>query len=378
VSALIRALSACRRLKVLSRPQIMTMDNEKAQIVVGEDVPFISDSSCTSFGQSSNIEYREVGLILTVTPRVSAEGFVVMEIVATNSKVGPIDEGIPVSVSGGEVIKSPRIEMISAQTVVNSMSGQTVVMGGLIIEDDQQIERRVPVLSSIPVVGCLFKYEQQIHNRKELLIILTPRIVNSTDEANRIARIEASRLHWCRIDVQRLHGGYGGDRFFASPGIGDGPQVIYPDETPTLEMMPEAIPRTMDDPDGAEIISTPYGEPSMPGTIEQELVPGPGPQSIPADSDPVMPRLKLPTAPNPTAPNPVAPNPVAPNPVAPNPVAPNPVAPSHDSPVPGPGNTPGNSSGSSMSTGISQGVVPAQWTTTAQPIYPVTTAQGNR
>ncbi|MBN2292124.1 MAG: hypothetical protein JXM70_06845, partial [Pirellulales bacterium] len=307
VSALIRALSVCRRLKVLSRPQIMTMDNEKAQILVGEDVPYIADSSFTSYGQSNNVEYREVGLILTVTPRVSAEGYVVMEIMATNSKVGPIDEGIPVSVADGQVIKSPRIEMISAQTVVNSMSGQTVVLGGLIVEDDQVIERSVPGLSSIPVLGCLFKYESQVHDRKELLIIMTPRIVQNTDEAGRIAQIEASRLHWCRNDVQRLHGGYGGDRFFTQPCIGGGPQVIYPDETPTLEMMPETMSQSRDVTDGAEIISTPQSETPIPGDVGQELTPQSVPGSIPANANPVMPRLRLPSEPAPVAPKPAQP-----------------------------------------------------------------------
>ncbi len=350
VSALIRALSVCRRLKVLSRPQIMTMDTETAQILVGEDVPYIESTSMTTYGQNNNVQYRQVGLILTVTPRVSAEGYVIMEIEATNSKVGPIDEGIPVSVSDGQVIKSPRIEMINAKTVVNSMSGQTVVMGGLIIEDDQVVERRVPGLSSIPVVGCLFKYESQVHDRKELLIIMTPRIVNNTEEATRIAQIESSRLHWCRNDVQRLHGGYGGDRYFASPCLGDGPQVIYPDETPTLEMMPEAMPRSMDENDASEIISTPHGEPAMPGSFGQGLAPRPGPVSKPANADPVMPRLRLPSEPSPVTPKLEQPKP----------------------PLPSPGNTPGTAPGSSMSTGMSQGVVQAQWTTT-RPAYPTTT-----
>ena len=343
VSALIRALSTCRRIKVLSRPQIMTMDNEEAQIVVGEDVPFIDTSSFTTFGQANNIKYREVGLILTVTPRVSAEGFVVMEIVATNSKVGPIDEGIPVSVSGGEVIKSPRIEMISAQTVLSAMSGQTVVMGGLIIEDDRLIVRRVPVLSSIPVLGCLFKYESTVHDRKELLIIMTPRIVKNADDAHRIAQIEASRLHWCRSDVQKMHGGYGGDRFFASPCVVDGPQVIYPDETPTLELMPEMMPGMTHDSDGTEGISTLRGAAMMPSTLEHELIPQPEPELRPSPSRPMVPRLKQPNGVSPDFSSPQTRDPVNP-----------------------------------MTSGTSQAVVPVQWTTTQQPVYPVTPAQGNR
>lgn len=284
VSALIRALSTCSRVKVLSRPQVMTLDNEPAQVIVGEDVPFITGTSFSEFGQQNSIDYREVGLILSVTPRVSEEGQVVMEIIATNSKVGPEDEGIPVSVADNQVIRSPRIEMISATTVVSAFNGQTVVLGGLITEHDELYVRRVPGLSSIPIVGNLFKYESTTKNRKELLIIMTPRIVDNAAEANRIAQVEASRLHWCRCDVQRLHGGYGGDPFLAPACPADGPMVIYPDDTPTLDMMPEIVPQPMKEMmpeyipqgEGAEIIPSPQGMPA----VQPQWAPGetPAPQ----------------------------------------------------------------------------------------------------
>jgi len=270
VSALIRALSTCRRFKVLSRPQVMTLDNQKAQVVVGEDVPTITSTTFSELGQSNGIAYRQVGLILTVTPRITPDGYVVMEIIATNSKVGPIEEGIPVSVAEGQVIRSPRIEMINAQTVVSAIDGQTVVLGGLIVEDDDLIVRRVPVLSTIPVLGNLFKYEANSKERRELLIIMTPRIVKSTADAEQIACIEASRLHWCRCDVERLHGGYPGDRFFG-PGAGAGPQVIYPDETPTADTMPGQ----MDNGGRFEIVPTPDAAPVAPGTMDGR------PQSMP-------------------------------------------------------------------------------------------------
>ncbi|MBN2216608.1 MAG: hypothetical protein JW719_04460 [Pirellulales bacterium] len=278
VSALIRALSTCRRLKVLSRPQVMTLDNQSAQVIVGQKVPYIVSSDFTNFGQQNNIDYMDVGLILTVTPRITPDGFVVMELVATNSQVGPIDEGIPVSVADGQVIRSPRIDMISAQTVVSALDGQTVVLGGLIVENDDKLVRQVPVLGTIPVIGNLFKYEATTKNRSELLIIMTPRIVRNTEEAKRVACIEASRIHWCRSDVERLHGGYPGDPFFG-PGHAGGPQVIYPDETPTVDAMPGAAGQV-------EMVPTPEGEPTTVPT-------GPSSQPNPAsgDADAITPSL---------------------------------------------------------------------------------------
>ncbi len=259
VTVLIRALEQCQKVRVLSRPQIMTLDNQPAQIVVGEDVPYITGTTFSEFGQQNSISYREVGLILTVTPRVSPDGLVVMEIVATNSKVGPTEDGIPVSVAGDQVIRSPRIQMISAQTVVSALDGQTVVLGGLIVDEDQAIERRVPYLSNIPIAGNLFKYKSNTKVRKELLIIMTPRIVEGVEEARQIAEVESARMTWCLRDVEQLHGGYGPDPYFHGD-VREGPRVIYPHLTPTIDMMQEPPLAPM----GPEMVPTPPGVPISP------------------------------------------------------------------------------------------------------------------
>jgi type II secretory pathway component GspD/PulD (secretin) len=89
VSILLRALQERRKLEVLSRPQIMTLDNQPAYIQVGQQVPQIRGVSLTQFGQTNNIDYEDVGLILQVIPRISPDGLVVMEIDANRSAVGP-------------------------------------------------------------------------------------------------------------------------------------------------------------------------------------------------------------------------------------------------------------------------------------------------
>jgi len=149
VSVLIRALKECRRLEILSRPQIMTLDNQPAFIQVGERVPRITGAQISEAGQINNIALENVGLILGVTPRISPDGLVVMEIDAEKSEVGPEEEGVPVSISAtGEVIRSPRIETITAQTTVSAASGQTVVLGGLISKSTAKISRKVQKMPS--------------------------------------------------------------------------------------------------------------------------------------------------------------------------------------------------------------------------------------
>ena len=144
VSFLLRALQDSRRLEVLSRPQVLTLDNQQAFIQVGQRVPRITNSSVTQFGTVNGLIDVNVGLILGVTPRISPEGNVVMEIDAEKSKVGPEIEGIPVATSNnGTVIRSPRIDTITAQATVSAADGETIILGGLISRSTKIEHRQV-------------------------------------------------------------------------------------------------------------------------------------------------------------------------------------------------------------------------------------------
>jgi hypothetical protein len=165
-----------------------------------------------------------VGLILGVTPRISPEGMVVMEIDAEKSDVGPEAEGIPVSISGNTVIRSPSFNTTMAQTTVSARDGETIVLGGLITRSTSKNERKVPYLADVPVLGNLFKYHITQNKRTELLIILTPHVVRTPEEGERIKRVESSRMHWCLEDVYQVHGDMGLSK--------NGGQVIYPDSNP--------------------------------------------------------------------------------------------------------------------------------------------------
>lgn len=250
VSVLIRALQDSRRLEILSRPQIMTMDNMMAQILVGQEVPTISGTQFTDLGgQINTITWREVGLILTVTPRISPDRLVVMEIDATKSEVGPEAEGIPVSVSQGQVIRAPRINTTSARTVVSAADGQTVVLGGLITKSKSQATRKIPILADIPLVGRLFRYDSFRTTRTELLIIMTPHIILTDADVERIKQIESARIDWCLRDVMELHDGSGlSSRRCQPPAPWEvpvrEPQVEVPQmiETPGSEATPAWVP----------------------------------------------------------------------------------------------------------------------------------------
>jgi len=282
VSILVRALKECRRLEVLSRPQVMTLDNQPAFIQVGQRVPTIRGVQINEAGQVNNIEYENVGLIMGVTPRISPDGLVVMEIDAEKSQVAPIEEGIPVSISAtGEVIRSPRIDTTTAQTTVSALDGQTVVLGGLITKSKSDIERKVPWLGNVPILGSLFRFDSTSIRRTELLIIMTPHIVENEEDAERIKHEEAARMHWCLCDVLDLAGDVG-VRCRADEWADSETQVIYPDLEPDGRILVE--------PEGPHLAPRPDSNPfqleGAPAPDKPRIYPTPAPRPVPSGSDP--------------------------------------------------------------------------------------------
>lgn len=242
VSLLVRALQQSKRMQVLSRPQIQTLDNQPAYIQVGARVPRITSSNLTTFGTTNSTTLENVGVILGVTPRTSSDGVIVMEVNAEKSELGAIADGIPISVTNtGEVIKSPQIKVTNAETTVSARSGQTVILGGLITKSQTEFTRRVPYLSDVPVLGRLFRFDSVQTDRTELLIILTPYIVDSQERQAWLGSRESQRMNWCLADVANLHGEV---PFAGSRGPYDGTQspIIFPDEQPGVMLSPQDMP----------------------------------------------------------------------------------------------------------------------------------------
>jgi hypothetical protein len=178
--------------------------------------------------------------LLGVTPRTSPDGLIVMEINAEKSELGPIDQGIPISINqNGDVIRSPQINITTAQTTVSARSGQTVVFAGLITKTKSVISRRVPFVADIPLVGNLFRFDSNSEARTELLIILTPYILKTEEDAEWMKRIESARMSWCLADVFEVHGETSGlDGNQGVWGVPT-PATVFPDFDPTgMEALP--------------------------------------------------------------------------------------------------------------------------------------------
>ena len=206
VNVLVRALSARRNVRILSRPSVTVLDNQVAEIQVGQVVPVTDGATIGINGNVVPTILRDnAGIILTVTPRISNEGQVVMEVAAEKSRY--TGEGVTVLTdsNGGEVT-SPVKDITTANTTVKVPDGQTIVVGGMITNTDESIERKVPWLGDVPIVGQLFRYDSNSHYRTELLIFLTPRVIRCDQDSEEIKKVEAQRIHYFEDEAELIHG----------------------------------------------------------------------------------------------------------------------------------------------------------------------------
>ena len=139
VNARISALAEAGRLQIVRRPQLVTLDNQAAQLVVGRKEPYVqSTSNASRYGQTNCISYVDVGLELTVTPRISTDGTIFMELDLNDSHLGPVELGVPLAVTKDATIRSPVIANSKVKSVLRIRDGRTIVLGGLGIRGDSK------------------------------------------------------------------------------------------------------------------------------------------------------------------------------------------------------------------------------------------------
>ena len=188
---ILKAMQSDGRLEILSRPQILAADNQPATIDVGQRVPVVTGSRVTERGDSINtFEYQQVGILLEVTPRINPDGIVKMDVSPTISAMASSS----VEIAAGFTV--PIINSRSASTAVSVQDGQTIVIGGLISTEDNQRVTKIPLLGDIPYIGAAFKRTKKTRVRSELLIILTPHVINEPTDVERFSRenIENSNI----------------------------------------------------------------------------------------------------------------------------------------------------------------------------------------
>ena len=255
LDTVIHALASTSNSKVLSTPVIQTMDNQEADILVGESVPVpvstqssIVSSSGTlvnnGVGLQSNIEYQDVAIELDVTPRINPDGYVRMDI---SQKVN--DLGANVNISGTQV---PTILKREAKSSVAVEDQSTIVLGGLIQEQKTVATVKTPILGDIPFFGQFFKSQTHNKQRTELIIFIRPTVLRTDREAVAEARRRARMLRaGSELDLEKHfeHHLTNDPGSAAEPGVG--PQTM--DQQPTVVAAPPVAQSTEGEKEAAKI-----------------------------------------------------------------------------------------------------------------------------
>jgi len=171
VYAIINANKENTNFKILSTPEIVTIDNHEAMINIGEEIPFLTSSRVD---ENNNViqtyDYKEIGIVLKITPHINKNGYITMD----------INQSIKKIVEGTALLENPSVYSREISSKVTVKDRRTIVIGGLIRDDIINIEQKVPLLGDIPLLGLLFRKTKKQRTRTNLLIFLTPYIV--TDE----------------------------------------------------------------------------------------------------------------------------------------------------------------------------------------------------
>ena len=182
--ALLNALASENKVNVLSSPSIMTAENKKAVINVSQSVPVVTSQlvpvapgGATQTAFTQTVEFKDAGIILTVTPRIGEKGTVALDI---KQEVNDVGEREP------PPINTPRFTKREAETSVVLLNNQTLVMGGLIQSRLGFVRRGIPLLSKIPLLGYLFGTTTETTRKTELLLLITPRVIGTALDAARI------------------------------------------------------------------------------------------------------------------------------------------------------------------------------------------------
>lgn len=176
-AVLISAVSRNQNVNVLSTPTILATDNEEAEIIVGENVPFVSSTSSDVSNLSNTfnqVERQDVGITLRITPQISTGDFVTLKIFVEISNVVASTRNDP---------NGPTTTIRTSETKVEVKNGQMVITGGLIQDRVTDSSRGIPFLEDIPVLGQLFQRQDTTNSRTNLLIFITPRVISDQFEA---------------------------------------------------------------------------------------------------------------------------------------------------------------------------------------------------
>jgi len=208
VNVLLQALAENTGVSILSEPRIFTSDNQEAEFFDGQDIPFITDTQTSDNGSLTQaFDYKAVGIQLRIRPRITIKRDVDLKVNLELSSIVPGE-----TLFGGFVVERRET---TTQLIVKD--GQTIVISGILRSEDSDIVRKVPILGDIPVLRLLFKSKERTKTTTELLVFITPIVVDNTDAADVVNAPYLRRLEQLRAQL-------GGDNpLLTDPGLPEAP-----------------------------------------------------------------------------------------------------------------------------------------------------------
>ena len=248
LTATLHALATAGKVDVLSRPYILTSDNQAAEIVIGSEVPIITNSQLTDTGQQINtVQYRDIGIILDVTPHINPEGLVICDVSPEVSAT--TDQSTPIASN----VSAPVFSLRSANTRVGIKDGTTIVIGGLMQDQKTSTVNKIPILGDLPLIGPVFARTQVSKTKTELLFFITPHVAQSPDNLQSMSQDE---MKGTKLTPRAVQPGVYGEQMrgmqlggsttqpvpLISPA-GSGPNETQPSLNPTAPLSPGPVPQ---------------------------------------------------------------------------------------------------------------------------------------
>lgn len=202
-NAALKAAANDSRLKVITSPNILASNNKEAKIQIGSSEPIptgVFTSTTVTTGTAgiveTSVEYKDIGTMVTVTPRISDGGLVTMEISIEDSALGPI-----VQVGNLQQVRS--FTKTTAKTVLSIVEGQTIAIGGMIRDSKNQSATGVPFLSKIPVIGLIFGSKIRESSRRELVLFLTPHIITDQNQSKTVTDEFREKVKGLKQEIEK-------------------------------------------------------------------------------------------------------------------------------------------------------------------------------
>lgn len=193
IQAILNAVKGNNDINVLATPQLLTLDNEQSSVEVVDNIPYVKETTTRNDADFTTqaMDYKDVGVKLKITPRISDEGTLRLEV---EQEISRVTNGL-ITLNNGNQIVAPTTRKRLIQSTILLRDAQTAVIGGLLDDSKTYNQSEVPGLGGIPLLGWLFKSRTNEYKRTNLFVFITPKVINSPGETQDVTREKQLVLH---------------------------------------------------------------------------------------------------------------------------------------------------------------------------------------